>query len=208
MSEEFFPFGSRAYLVLLALLVFARGMDVLSTWVATPHLVLEGNPIAKKLGWRWGLPINAGFCLLLAFWPMPAIVISTTSILVAARNFQLGWLMRTMGEGAYRDWHIQRLQETRITLFLLCLAGNTLLTATVGIGLMLFSTNSLIPFSIGIGILGYGAAVAFYTLLGVWKLRRASLRKQRLAERGLLIQPEAALRATLEQLSDLQPHGK
>ena len=29
-------------------------MDFLSTWVATPNLVLEGNPIAKKLGWRWG----------------------------------------------------------------------------------------------------------------------------------------------------------
>ena len=32
----------------------ARGMDFLSTWVATPNLVLEGNPIAKKLGWKMG----------------------------------------------------------------------------------------------------------------------------------------------------------
>ncbi len=208
MIDEFFPFGSKPYFVMLALLVFGRGMDVLSTWVATPHLVLEGNPIAKKLGWRWGLPVNAGFCLLLSFWPMSAIVISTTSILVAARNFQLGWLMRSMGEDAYRDWHVQRLQETRITLFLLCLAGNTLLTGAVGAGLMLFSGNGLIPFSVGIGIIGYAAAVAFYTLLGVWKLRRASLRKQRLVERGLLIQPEPALRASLQSFSNIQPQGK
>jgi hypothetical protein len=208
MTDEFFPFGSRAYLLMLLIVVFARGMDVLSTWVATPHLVLEGNPIAKKLGWRWGLLINAGFCLLLSFWPMPTIVISTTSILVAARNFQLGWLMRTVGEDAYRDWHVQRLQETRITLFLLCLAGNTLLTAAVGAGVMLFSGNQLIPFSIGIGIMGYAVAVAFYTLLGVWNLRRAALRKQRLVARGLLIQPEPALRASLENLTNIQPQGK
>jgi primosomal protein N' (replication factor Y) len=40
--------------------------------------------IAKKLGWRWGIPINFVLCFAFAFWPLPAIVISTTSLLVAA----------------------------------------------------------------------------------------------------------------------------
>src|SRR5215831_5849259 len=96
--EDFVPFGSRQYAWLFLLLVVARGMDFLSTWVATPNMVLEGNPIAKKLGWRWGIPLNAGLCILFAFWPLPAIVISTTSVLVAARNFQSAWLMRSLGE--------------------------------------------------------------------------------------------------------------
>jgi len=167
-------------------LIFSRGMDVLSTWVATPNLVLEGNPIAKKLGWRWGLPINFGFCLLLAFWPLPAIVISTTSLLVAARNFQSGWLMRSMGELAYRDWHVTRIQETRITLYLFCLAGNTVLTAVVGGVVMWFNRTSLVPFGIGVGIVAYGAAVAFYTLLAVWRMRRASIAGERLRARNLI----------------------
>ena len=47
--EEFIPFGSREYLALLVLLFWARGMDFFSTWVATPNLVLEGNPIARRL---------------------------------------------------------------------------------------------------------------------------------------------------------------
>ncbi len=98
MMDDFIPFASRNYCLTLALLLVSRGMDVLSTWVATPNLVLEGNPIAKKLGWRWGLPINFALCLTLAFWPLPAIVISTTSVLVAARNFQSAWLMRSLGE--------------------------------------------------------------------------------------------------------------
>ena len=110
--DDFLPFPSRDYFLMLALLIVCRGMDILSTWVATPNLVLEGNPIAKKLGWRWGLPINLGFALILAFWPLPAIVISTTSVLVAARNFQSAWLMRSLGEQAYRDWHVERIQET------------------------------------------------------------------------------------------------
>ena len=80
--DDFVPFGSKAYLVMLAALVCGRGMDILSTWVATPNLELEGNPIAKLLGWRWGLPVNFLFCVALAFWPLPAIILATTSLLV------------------------------------------------------------------------------------------------------------------------------
>ena len=49
--EEFVAFGSSHYFLFLALLAFGRGMDFLSTWIATPNLVLEGNPLARKLGW-------------------------------------------------------------------------------------------------------------------------------------------------------------
>jgi hypothetical protein len=167
------PFLSRDYVLFLLVLIVSRGMDFLSTWVATPNLVLEGNPVAKKLGWRWGIPINIGLCLLLAFWPLPAIVISTTSVLVAARNFQSAWLMRSLGEQVYRDWHVERIQETRITLYLFCLAGNTLLTAGVGAAVIYFSNLLLVPFAIGVGIIAYAGAVAFYTVLAVWRMRRA-----------------------------------
>src|SRR5947208_15831497 len=160
--EDFLIFGSKGYCLILLALIFARGMDILSTWIATPNLVLEGNPVAKILGWRWGLPVNAGICLILAFWPLPAIVLSTTSVLVAARNFQSAWLMRSMGEEAYRDWHVARIQETRVTTVLLCLAGNTLLTAFIGGVVIVFSNLSLVPFGVGAGIVAYGGAVAFY----------------------------------------------
>ena len=174
--DDFLSFPSREYFLMLLLLLAARGMDVLSTWVATPNLVLEGNPIAKKLGWRWGLPINIGICSILAFWPLPAIVISTTSVLVAARNFQSAWLMRSLGEQAYRDWHVERIQETRITLYLFCLAGNTLLTALVGAAVIYFG-NHVVVFAIGVGVIAYAGAVAFYTLLAIWRMRRMALRQ-------------------------------
>src|SRR5437016_7454907 len=188
--DDFLPFGSRYYLLTLGLLVVCRGMDILSTWVATPNLVLEGNPIAKKLGWRWGLPINFALCFTLAFWPLPAIVISTTSVLVAARNFQSAWLMRSLGEESYRDWHVERIEETRITLYLFCLAGNTLLTAGVGAAVIYFSNMDVVPVAIGFGIIGYAGAVAVFTLLGIWRLRRSAIRKARLAELARLA-PEA-----------------
>src|SRR5580765_1340485 len=131
-ADSFISFGSRLYWLLLLSLLFCRSMDILSTRIATPNLVLEGNPIAKLLGWRWVLLLNAVICAFVAVWPFGAIVLSTMSLLVAARNFQTAWLMRSLGEEAYRDWHIQRIQETQVTLYLLCLAGNTMLTAAVG----------------------------------------------------------------------------
>ena len=170
------PFACPEYFIFLAILVFSRGVDFLSTWVATPHLVLEGNPVAKWLGWKWGAVVNVILVTTLALWPLLAIVVSTTSVLVAARNFQSAWLMRSMGEEMYRAWYSQRMSETRITLYLFCLAGNTLLTAAVGTALILFSTTRdyvlIVPMGIGVGIVAYAVAVVFYTLLSLWRSRR------------------------------------
>jgi hypothetical protein len=186
--EDFVPFASRSYALLFLLLFVSRGMDFLSTWVATPNMVLEGNPIAKKLGWKWGIPLNVAMCLGLAFWPLPAIVISTTSVLVAARNFQSAWLMRSLGEQFYREWHIERVQETSITLYLFCLFAQTALTGGVGAAVIYFSEWRLVSLAIGLGIVAYALAVAFYTLLGIWRLRRSGIRAARAAERKLTIE--------------------
>jgi hypothetical protein len=173
MTEELLRFGGREYSLFLSLLLMARGADFLSTWIATPRLVLEGNPIARRLGWKGGAVVNLLVCLLFALWPLAALMIATTSLLVAARNFQSAWLMRTLGEEAYRDWYIARLQETDLPLYLFCLGGQVLLPALIGAGLIIFYGGSLVPFAVGLGILGYAFAVLLYTLLAFWRIRRA-----------------------------------
>jgi hypothetical protein len=179
--EEAVRFGSRLYGEMFLLLLLSRGADILSTRIATPNLVLEGNPIARKLGWRWGLLINLALCFGLAFWPVSAIVIGTCSVLVAARNFQGAWLMRTMGEENYRDWHVRRLHETSATLYLFCLFAQTGLVAAVGGAVILFCDRDrqwgLV--AVGVGIIAYSSAVLIYTLYGVWRLRRATLRRHK-----------------------------
>jgi hypothetical protein len=166
-------FGGPEYLLFLALLLFARGMDILSTWIATPNLILEANPVARKMRWKWGIPVNIVISLVFASWPLTAIIIATTSVLVAARNFQLAWLMRSHGEENYRTWFLERLEETSPGLFLFCLLSQTLLTAMVGAVLMYFSGfEQPVPLGIGMGIIGYAFAVTFYTLLALWRHRR------------------------------------
>ena len=214
MIEDLVPFGSRSYALLGLLLLVSRGMDFLSTWVATPNMLLEGNPIAKKLGWKWGIPVNISMCFIFAFWPLPAIVISTTSVLVAARNFQSAWLMRSLGEQLYRDWHIERIQETSVTLFLSCLFAQTSLIAGLGGAVIFFSQQHLVPMGIGLGIIAYAIAVTFFTLLSIWRLRRSTLRQAWLAQRNLVgVRPPAA-RPRDNRLvgvcatEDVQPQGK
>jgi hypothetical protein len=170
--DDALPFGSRLYLWMLLLVIFSRGMDFLSTWIATPGLVLEGNPLAKKLGWKFGGVVNVILCFIFAFWPMTAIIVSTTSVLVAARNFQNAWMMRSLGEEEYRDWFVERLQLANLPLYFFCLISQTWLTAAVGAALMFFS-EMLVPFSIGLGIIAYSVTVLFYTALSVWRIRRA-----------------------------------
>lgn len=170
------PFASREYFLFLVILLLSRSTDFLSTWVATPHLVLEGNPIAKWLGWKWGAVVNVVMVFSLATLPLSAIVVSTASVLVAARNFQSAWIMRSMGEERYRDWYIQRMSETPITLYLFSLAGNTLLTLAVGVAVVWFSATRdyalLVPTGIGMGIIAYAVAVIVFTLYSLWRSRR------------------------------------
>jgi hypothetical protein len=172
MSGEMLSFGGGPYLLMLGLLLSARGADFLSTWVATPNLVLEGNPLAKKLGWRIGGVVNLALCFALAFWTTTALVVVTASLLVAAHNFHVAWLMRTMGEEAYREWFARRVAETRPALHLLCLFGETGLTALVGAGVIYWSEMDSCAFAIGAGMVAYALIVLLYTSLSLWRLRR------------------------------------
>src|SRR5207247_10997693 len=79
MMDDRVPVGGRLYCFFLALLLLSRGADFLSTWIATPNLVLEGNPLARRLGWKWGSLVNLLLCGVFASWPVAAIVIGTTS---------------------------------------------------------------------------------------------------------------------------------
>jgi hypothetical protein len=170
--EQLVAFGSDVYFLMLALLLVARSLDFLSTWIGTPNLMLEGNPLAKWLGWRRGIVLNIALCFLCALWPLPSIVLITTSVLVAARNFQYAWLMRSLGEHRYRCWVAERLNETSMPLYLFCLLTQTFVFAAVGGALMFFSRLELVPFAIGMGFITYGVAVALFTLLSLWRLRR------------------------------------
>lgn len=171
------PFASQRYFCMLALLLFGRGMDLLSTWTATPNLALEGNPLAKKMGWRWGALVNFILCLTFAFWPLTAVIVITSGLMVAAHNFRSAWLMRAMGEDGYRQWILERLSETRLPMYFGCLSGETIMISIVGLALIFSSPSDSIAYAVGFGIVAYAVIVFFYTTLSLWRFRRGMDKK-------------------------------
>src|SRR6185369_2599696 len=131
-------FFSRDYFLLLAVIAFGRGMDFFSTWLATPNLLLEANPIARALRWRGNIVINAILIVVFARWPLVVVILTTTSMLVAARNFQSTWLMRSMGENAYRLWMAEHVRSASTTLYVGCVIAQCVLVAGVGGALLCF----------------------------------------------------------------------
>jgi hypothetical protein len=169
--DEFVAVGSKVWWILLACLLFGRGADLLSTWLATPNLALEANPVARRLGWRYGLPLNLVLSFVVASWPMLAVALSTTSLLVAARNLQNAWLMRTLGESHYRLWLSECVTRSRRGLVYFSHLGEAVLTGMVGAALLWFSAWRLIPFAIGLGIVAYATAVGVFTTISLWRWR-------------------------------------
>ena len=166
------PFGSPAYLGLLGVVLLARGADFFSTWVATPHLLLEANPLARLLGWRWGVVLNLALAFTVAVWPLPAVILATASLLVAARNFQSAWLARGMGELAYRAWLGERLATTPRGLFLVCTLGQGCLMALLGLTLIWTSPLESVAAAVGFGVLTYAFAAVLFPLLGARRIWR------------------------------------
>jgi hypothetical protein len=118
MEEDWIPYFGVDYWWLFGALLFSRGMDFLSTYIATPNLALEGNPIAKRLGWKFGGLVNLTVCVVFAAWPMVAIILVTTSLLIASKNFSVAWSMRSMGEAGYQYWYAEQLIRTPMSLYL------------------------------------------------------------------------------------------
>jgi hypothetical protein len=171
--DEILSFGEPEHLFFIALLAMARAADFFSTWLATPNLKLEANPLARYLGWRWAIVLNLVVCVLLGVWPFPAVVVATTSVLVAARNLRQAWLVRTLGEDAYRLWLGDRLKESRMGLFLFCLIAEAALVGAIGAVLVSFGRLHLTPVGIGTGMIVYGIAVVSFTLIGIRGLLRS-----------------------------------
>ena len=170
--EDLVPFASSDYFITLGLLVFARGMDFLSTWFATPTLALEANPLAKRLGWKWGIAFNLLLCGALAHWPLPGLMVVTTSLLVAARNFKSAWLMRALGETGYAMLVCDAMSRSSRRSYLVSVLGETLLVGFVGGAVVASSVWPSVPLAVGMGMVAYAVAVAFYSLLGVWRMWR------------------------------------
>lgn len=167
--EDWVRPGDIAWFWSLLAVALGRAADMFSTWIGTPGLRNEGNPFAKWLGWRKGVVLNLIVAPVVACWPMLAVSIATTSAMVAARNLQMAWVMRMMGEDAYHEWFGGWMLATPRSIFLGCHWGEALLTGGIGVVLTAFGPPHVVSFGIGVGMMAYGFAVAVFTSLACFR---------------------------------------
>jgi hypothetical protein len=88
------------YHILFAFAFVSRASDLLTTWLVSPTLKLEANPVARRFRWPFGFLTL--FAALLAYWfPEMCVALTTTSFLVAGSNAMKIPMARSMGEEAY-----------------------------------------------------------------------------------------------------------
>ncbi len=170
-----FAYGNLPH-VLCALLLIARIGDVGTTYLVTPNLILEANPIARKLGWPFAL-LTLGACLL-PYVHMPIAVSALVAyLLVSASNAGMIWTVRTIGEKAYAAALLELARRSKLSHALLGLAASTFFVALAGGTILLFyPSEDEWGFWLGLGVLLYAGAKGFYGTLAMIRLfRRAAL---------------------------------
>ena len=99
--------------LLCALILIARIGDIGSTYLVTPTLKLEANPIMKRLGWRFALATLL-ICLIPYYSTALGIVALVHSLLLSASNIRLVWFARAYGEREYYELLLRTAKRTTL----------------------------------------------------------------------------------------------
>jgi len=153
--------------------LFAMLGDLVTTYLATPTLELETNPIARRLGWKFGV---AGLLVcLLPYWSLDAaMVVFVASLLASAGNAGRVWLTRALGEQRQMELLLEAASRSQAWQAYAGVAASAGFIALTGSALMFFypSPEENWGFWFGLGIVGYGLVIAIYGALWVRRLFR------------------------------------
>jgi len=161
--------------VLCGLLLISRIGDVATTYLITPNLILEANPIMRRLGWRFGL-LTLGACFLPYFNVPISVAALVAFLLVSASNARSVWFVRTIGEKAYAELILATMRKGKLSHALASVAASTFFLALVGGTIMFFypSPDGDWGFWIGFGVLIYASAVCLHGTLSTIRFFRLS----------------------------------
>ena len=149
--------------VIAFLLLLARLGDVGSTYLVSPRLKLEANPIVRRLRWPFaGVTILAAA---LPYYSLPAgVTFLIASLLVCASNCSRLWIARTMGESEYHLFLAGIARRAPVSLSIMFLLLTPLCMATIGGVILLFYPSPRNDWGswIALGFFLYALAVALY----------------------------------------------
>ena len=157
--------------VLAVLLLISRLGDIGTTFLVTPNLSLEANPIMRKLGWRFAAATLL-LCLVPYFNQVVAVLILMPFLMISAGNAGRIWIARALGEGEYYALLIRAARQSRPIEAILPMCVSAGFIMLTGLVVLLFYPRPSTDwgFWLGVGIVLYGVSIAFYGTLFVRRL--------------------------------------
>jgi hypothetical protein len=161
-------------------ILLSRLGDVGSTYLATPKLALESNPIAKRLGWPFAW-LTLLVCLVAYVDVGTGIAVLVMSLLVTGSNLSKAWAMRTLGEAGYQEHMVRLVRASSLHAAVGFTLGSALCVGLVGALLGFASSVDSVAYWVGVGVVLYALAVAIYGSISVTHLFRRVRQEERTA---------------------------
>lgn len=149
--------------VMCVLVGLGRIGDLLTTWLASPSLKLESNPLAKKLGWPFMILASVLLCAAPYLSLEVGVVVVVVSLWLAAQNVLKIWVIRAVGEDEYAAFTARAIRAGTLRGALVCVCAHALLLVLMGSVLCVLSLSAYpqLAFWFGIGILAVAVLVAY-----------------------------------------------
>lgn len=160
-------------LFLMVAVTLSRALDFLSTWLVTPTLALEANPLARRLRWGRMIALNLPLAGLPLVHHGLAITLVVLSALVAGTNLSHGALARGMGERNHLENQRRALRSIGLpTALAMNTAGSLVVCAGGGFMMALAPAPESNPWWAALGVVVFGATGLVHVNLAMVRLRR------------------------------------
>jgi hypothetical protein len=162
--------------VIAFLLLLARLGDVGSTYLLSPTLKLEANPIVRRF--RWPFASVGILAAAIPYYSLPAgVAFLVLSLLVCASNCSRVWFVRTIGESAYHRLVIDTARRAPLRLGIVFCLLSPLCMATIGGVIFLFYPSLQRDWAswIGYGFVLYACATGLFGSLTFLRYRKEGI---------------------------------
>jgi len=158
---------------LCILILISRIGDIGTTFLVTPTLALEANPIMRKLGWRFAL-LTLAVCAIPYFSVNAAVMILVPSLMVSAANAGKIWVARTMGERQFRAMLLGLAARSNLRHALATVFLSAFFIVLLGAVVLLLYPDPVeeLAFWVGAGIVAYAFVLTVHGSLAFIKLFR------------------------------------
>lgn len=156
------------------LLLIGRLGDVISTFIVTPGLKLEANPLVRKF--RFPFAFATILICLVPYWNLGfGLAFIVASYLISFMNISKMWFLKTLGEDRAFKLQIYVAQNSNFKLpIILSIIACSFLAAIGVICLLFYHRTNDWGFYFGMGFIGFAAAIQIHTTFYLKRIFEAS----------------------------------